>query len=223
MMWRTVNDVMTKAVVSAYRDASFDEIVRVMIERGITAVPVIDEDHHVVGVVSESDLLSAQGGKRHWPDRPGDRPPRTPTDAMNAGGLMSTPAITAHPDTTITQAARLLDQHRIKRLPVVDDENRLIGIVSLRDLLRVFTRTDEDIRDEILHEIFARLLPADLAAVSVRVSHGVVTLGGTLRHRILIPIAVRLVAGTDGVIGVIDELTYTNDDTTEAARPSPRG
>jgi CBS-domain-containing membrane protein len=173
MTRRTVNDVMTRAVAGAYRGASFKEIVQVMIERGITAMPVIEDDHRVAGVVSESDLLAEQ----------------------------------AH-----------IDQHQIKRLPVVDEENRLVGIVSRRDLLRVFTRTDEEIRDEILQEVFARLLPVDAAAVSVRVSHGVVTLTGTLLRRSLIPIAVRLTAATDGVVSVINELNYADDDCTKAAR-----
>jgi CBS domain-containing protein len=138
---------------------------------------------------------------------------------MTAEELMTTPAITIRPEATIVQAARLLAQHHIKRLPVVDDENRLVGIVSRRDLLRVFVRTDEEIRDEILGEVFARLLPTASATVSVRVSHGVVTLTGTLRQKSLIPVAVRLTAATDGVVSVIDELSEAADEPAEATHP----
>ncbi|WP_329249032.1 CBS domain-containing protein [Actinoallomurus sp. NBC_01490] len=206
MRRRTVKDVMTKAVVSAYRGACFKDIVQVMIKRGITAMPVIDEGHRVAGVVSESDLLAKEehknGGKRRRLGRRRDRS-WAKAQALTAEDLMSSPAITVHPEATIVEAARLLDAHRIKRMPVTDDQNRLVGIVSRRDLLSVFTRTDEEIRDEVRHEVFAL---ADPTQVSVYVRHGVVTLGGTMRQKDLIPIVVRLAAATDGVVGVIDEL-----------------
>lgn len=205
MRRQTVNDVMTRAVVSAYRGASFKDIVQVMIKRGITAMPVIDEGHRVAGVISESDLLAKQqrGGRRHWFGGRRDRS-WAKAEALTAEDLMTTPAITVRPEATIVEAARLLDRHRIKRLPVTDEENRLIGIVSRRDLLSVFTRTDEEIRDEVRHEVFAL---ADPTAVSVHVSHGVVTLTGTMRQKELIPVVVRLAAATDGVVSVVDELT----------------
>jgi CBS domain-containing protein len=208
MRRRTVNDVMTKAVVSAYRGACFKDLVQVMIKRGITAMPVIDEGHRVAGVVSESDLLAKEeykgGGKRRWFGRRRARRSWAKAQALTAEDLMTTPAITVRPEATIVEAARRFDEHRIKRMPVTDDENRLVGIVSRRDLLSVFTRTDEEIRDEVRHEVFAL---ADPTEVSVYVRHGVVTLGGTMRQRELIPIVVRLAAATDGVVGVIDGLS----------------
>ncbi|GAB3979422.1 CBS domain-containing protein [Actinoallomurus acanthiterrae] len=217
---------MTTAVVSAYRGASFKDIAQIMIERGITALPVIDDDRRVIGVVSESDLLAKE---EHREDEPWTRPERrherlfrAKAQAVTAEELMTTPAITIRPEATVVQTARLLDQHGIKRLPVVDDQNHLLGIISRRDLLRVFTRPDEEIREEIRQEVFARLLPADPDAVSVRVSHGIVTLTGALERKSLIPIAVRLTATTDGVVSVIDELDYADDDTTEAAHRVPR-
>jgi CBS domain-containing protein len=191
-----------------------------IVERGVTAVPVIDQGHRVAGVVSESDLLAKEEHKesvtRRRLHRHRDRFSRAKAGAMTAEGLMTKPAITIRPEATIVQAARLLAQHRIKRLPVVDDENRLIGIVSRRDLLQVFVRTDEEVRDEIRHEIFARLLPAASATVSVHVDHGVVTLTGTLRQRSLIPVAVRLAAATDGVVSVINELSEAADERAQA-------
>jgi CBS domain-containing protein len=216
MRLRTVRDVMTKSVVSAYRNASFDEIVRVMIERDVSGMPVIDEGHHVVGVIAEPDLLArtrSTDDQRHrrWTSLLAGRPPQAVSLTTSSGELMKTPVITVSPEATIVRAARLLDSHRIKRLPVVDEDGRLVGIITLRDLLRVFTRSDAEIREEIFREVFARLLAVDPAAVSVRVSDGVVTLSGTLPYRGMIPIAVRLSAATDGVVGVIDELTYTDD------------
>jgi CBS domain-containing protein len=207
---------MTKSVVSAYPSASFDEIIRVMIERDISGMPVIDEGHHVVGVIAEPDLLaktrSTDDRRRgRWTSLLAGRPPQPAPPTMKAGELMTSPAITVSPEATIVCAARLLDSHRIKRLPVVDEDERLVGIITLRDLLRVFVRSDTEIREEIFREVFVRLLAVDRAAVSVRVSDGVVTLSGTLPRRGLIPIAVRLSAATDGVVSVIDELTYADD------------
>ena len=206
MRRRTVKDVMTKGVVSAYRGACFKDLVQVMIKRGITAMPVIDEGHRVAGVVSESDLLAKEeygsGRKRR---RFGRRRGRSlaKAQALTAEELMFALAFSVCPEATIVEAARMLDEHHVKRLPVTDDENRLIGIVSRRDLLSVFTRTDEEIRDEVRHEVFAL---ADPTEVSVYVRHGVVTLSGAMRQRDLIPIVVRLAAATDGVVGVIDGL-----------------
>ncbi len=218
----TVGEVMTRSVVSAYPDAPFKEVARVMIERGITALPVIDEDHYVIGVVSESDLLARESfaGERrsHWPRRGGGGRVKARASGTTAGELMTTPTVSVRPETTIVRAARLLDQHRIKRLPVIDAEGRLLGIVSRRDLLRVFTRTDAEIRDEILREVFTRLLSADPAAVSVRVNGGVVTLTGTLQQKNLIPIAVRLAAATEGVVSVIDQLSHADEVHKKASR-----
>lgn len=216
MRRRTVNEVMTRAVVSAYRGACFKDIVQVMIKRGITAVPVIDEGHRVAGVVSESDLLAKEerkgGGKLRWFGRRRGRSWWAKAQALTAEELMTTPAITVHPEAPIVEAARLLEQHRIKRMPVTDDENRLIGIVSRRDLLSVFTRTDEEIRAEVRHAVFAL---ADPTEVSVDVNHGVVALAGTMRERDLIPIVVRLAAATDGVVSVVDELRSRDEASAE--------
>ncbi|WP_285571879.1 CBS domain-containing protein [Actinoallomurus iriomotensis] len=210
---------MTKSVVSAYPDAPFHEIVHVMIERGITALPVIDEEYRVLGFVSESDLLAKEAVEAR-PRRLGLRR-RRGGRATKAADLMTTPAVSVRPETTIVRAAQLLDRRGIKRLPVVDDQGRLVGIVSRRDLLHVFARTDEEIREEVLQQVFARLLLADPAAVSVRVRNGVVTLSGTLPQENLISIAVRLTAAVDGVVGVIDEMGHAEEDRAGATRPSP--
>ncbi|MBC6463002.1 CBS domain-containing protein [Actinomadura sp. HBU206391] len=226
MRRKTVQDVMTRAVVAAYQHTSFKNIAQIMIQRGITALPVICDGRKVIGVVSEADLLTKEqhkdDEKRPWLESRHDRLSRAKARAVTAEELMTTPAITIRPDTTIAQAARLLDRHRIKRLPVVDDQNVLLGIVSRRDLLRVFARPDEEIREEIIQEVLTRLLMADPEAVSINVSNGIVTLGGTLEQRSLIPIVTRLIAATEGVVDVIDELGYVDDDTTEAAHRVPR-
>lgn len=125
---------------------------------------------------------------------------------------MSTPAITVHPEQPVPDAARVMERHGIERLPVVDEEDRLIGIATRRDLLRVFLRTDEDIRREVTDEILVAApgLPPDAVVVSVR--DGLVTLEGRLEHRTDIAHAVRSTWQVDGVVGVFSGLTFRLDD-----------
>ncbi|MGW0968145.1 CBS domain-containing protein [Streptomyces sp. NPDC002516] len=137
--------------------------------------------------------------------------------------LMSTPAITVHPEQRVADAARVMERHRVERLPVVDEEDRLIGIATRRDLLRVFLRTDEEIRREIADDVLGRALSLPPHSVIVSVGEGVVTLEGRLEHRSEIPEAIRLTWRVDGVVGVMNSLTFRLDDTRPAERhPSHR-
>ncbi len=194
----TVRDVMTKAVVTAYKGASFKDLAKVMTDRGLSALPVVGEGHRVIGVVSAADLLAAATEE----DRGGGR-----RGALTAGQLMSAPPITIGPDASIADAARTLYRHGVRRLPVVDDRAFLIGIVSRRDLVRVFTRGDDEIRADVREEIVDRLLRAGPETISVRVDQGVVTLIGHVAEPRLMSIAVRRTAAIDGVVAVIDRLT----------------
>jgi CBS domain-containing protein len=223
MARRTVRDVMTTAVVSAYEAATFKDIAKMMTERGLSALPVVGEGHRVIGVVSEADLLARaehadRGLGRLTPlARPtrlallarGRRGRRTRASAhaLTAGELMSAPPITVAPDASIADAARIMHTQGVKRLPVADEHGYLLGIVSRRDLLRVFTRADDEIRSEIDAEVVGRLLRASRETVSVDVTNGVVTLTGEVRRQDLIPPAVRRAAATDGVVDVVDRLT----------------
>lgn len=188
---------------NAYGGASFKNIAQVMIERGVTAMPVIDKEHHVIGVVSESDLLIKEEQER----RPRRRS-RAKARARTAEELMTSPAITVSPETGVVRAARLLDRHRVKRLPVIDPAGRLVGIVSRRDLLRVFTRPDDDIRDEITEEIFEYLLRTNPGRVTVEVNDGIATLNGRLERRLVRPATA---ATVDGVVDVVDRLNNDQD------------
>ncbi|MGI8335806.1 CBS domain-containing protein [Actinomadura scrupuli] len=227
MRRRTVRDVMTTAVVSAYEDADFKDIVTMMAKRGISALPVIGDEHRVIGVVSEADLLAKEEHKqdddrRRLLESRHDRLSRAKAQGSTAGEIMSAPAITVRPGTTVVEAARMLDRHRVKRLPVVDEQMRLVGIVSRRDLLRVFIRPDKEIRKEIVEEVFKRLLWIDPEAdgLTVTVDKGVVTLTGELEVDSLIPLAIRMTAATDGVVDVIGRLTSPED--AGSARPPLR-
>ncbi|MER6084916.1 CBS domain-containing protein [Streptomyces sp. NPDC001833] len=198
-----VRDVMTRTVAAVGRRAPFKEIVRLMRDRQVSALPVIEGAGRVVGVVSEADLL-ANEELRDDPDaaylqlrQPVDV---AKADALTAGDLMSLPAITVRPDATLSEAAGTMAREGVKRLPVVDEAGLLTGIVSRGDLLNVFLRGDAEIADEVRREIGSYLAPP--SAVRVEVSDGVVTLAGRIHDTALVPVAARLVRTVEGVVDV---------------------
>ncbi|MFF2363130.1 CBS domain-containing protein [Streptomyces sp. NPDC058122] len=233
-----VGQVMTSEVVEAHPRMSFKDVARLLDRYGISGLPVVDDDDKVVGVISETDLLRLQavrsgGGPDRrrlppsprralpWRHRPGRAARRVTAGvggvrATTVEQLMSTPAITVHPEQRVADAARVMERHRVERLPVVDEEDRLIGIATRRDLLRVFLRTDEEIRREVADDVLGRALSLPPHAVSVSVGDGVVTLEGRLEHRSEIPEAIRLTWRVDGVVGVMNGLVFRVDDTRPA-------
>ncbi|MEV4331716.1 CBS domain-containing protein [Streptomyces sp. NPDC049597] len=198
MRHRCVADLMTPEAVSVQRGTVFKEIARLLDEFGITAVPVIDDDGRPVGVVSEADLL-----RRHT----------SGTGSDTAEGLMTSPAVVARPEWSAVEAARVMEDRHIKRLPVVDGSGRLIGVVSRSDLLQLFLRRDRAIQEEIVEDVLGGTLGVSPAAVTVQVDQGRVTLSGTLDRKSLVRVVVRLCQSVDGVVDVVDHLSYTDDDT----------
>ena len=221
----TVETVMTTDVVAVPPDAPFKDVVATLAAHDISGVPVVDGTGRVLGVVTEADLLRKEAAAR-----PGERArrPRTKRErldqvrarALTAGDAMNVPAITTTPDTPVAEAARTLCRHDVKRLPVVDSAGRLVGVVSRADLLRVFLRPDDRIRDEVIHEIVVRSLWLDPAEVDAEVRDGVVTLRGRVPLASLVPIAERLTASVDGVVRVVNLLDYDEDDTARRRRRS---
>ena len=210
--WRTrMRDVMTTSVVTVDRITPYKEIAALLAEHRISGVPVLSMGRKVTGIVSEADLLAARAGHitvtgrrvLSWPSG------RKRHQGLTAAQLMTSPAITIYPDASVAAAARLMNAHRIRRLPVVNPEGRLMGIVSRRDLLSVFLRPDEQIAREV-RDIFAELLPdGERADISVTVHNGLVTLTGhpaAAGERDLLPIAVRLAWDVEGVVDVIDRV-----------------
>jgi CBS domain-containing protein len=201
-----VRDVMTTSVVTVDRLTPYKDIVRLLTEHRVSGAPVLSMGRHVVGVVSEADLLTEEDktarDRMANPGRFRRRPPRH--WALTAGELMTSPAITIHPDATIPGAARTMNAHHIRRLPVVDEDGRLIGVVSRRDLLGVFLRPDADIAREI-RQIFDEVLHDDPASVTTTVKNGVVVLtGGLAAEPGMVAIATRLAWSVDGVVDVVD-------------------
>ncbi|MEV0397301.1 CBS domain-containing protein [Polymorphospora rubra] len=203
-----VRDVMTTDVIAVVEDAGYRRMVEAVAGRRVSGVPVVDLDRRVVGVVSETDLLHrvGPGARSRWPWS-GRR--RVPIEAATARDLMTAPAVTAYGDTTLVDAARRMDRERVRRLPVVDDLGRLVGIVTRGDLLRVHLRPDDEIRAEVVAEVLHRILA--VRDVRVEVRDGVVTLDGPVRRRTTAAYAVRLAGQVSGVVRVVDRLHEVPD------------
>ncbi len=227
MSHQKVRNVMTTDVATVVKGTPFKDVATVMARRDVSAVPVVDAARHVLGVVSEADLLVKQGTQEiEWTRSPRSwwrrRRDRRRAEATTAGTLMSAPAVTVTEDTTVAGAARTLTEHRVKRAPVVDDDGRLVGIVSRKDLLTVFLRADEDIRAEIVRRVFEGGIgiPVSPGTVTVDVSDGRATLAGQLDLRSQLPLVEQMTRHIDGVVDVVVSMSYRHDDT-RAPRPDP--
>ncbi|MEV6358227.1 CBS domain-containing protein [Streptomyces hydrogenans] len=206
----TVADVMTRKVVAVRPDTSFKEIVAAMERWKVTALPVLEGEGRVVGVVSEADLLLKEEFHDRRPgmiDRLRRRDATTKAASDRAAELMTTPAVTVPPEASLSRAARLMAVRRVRRLPVVDADGTIRGVVSRSDLLKVFLRPDEELADEVRREVVGHLFPLSRDRVEVHVEAGVVTLTGDVRDSTLIPLAERLARAVEGVVDVRCGLT----------------
>lgn len=215
MQHRTVFEVMTHDVVTAAPETPFKEIARLFADHDVSAVPVVDADRRLLGVVSEADLLRSTA---ELPDLEGrwagvrllSRERGLP-DAETAGQLMTSPAVTAQPTWNLVETARTMHRKGVKRLPVTDETGRLVGIISRSDLLRPFLRSDTAIRDEIEHDVLAGTLRLAPETIRVTVDDGVVRLTGRVAERADIRVIVRLCRSVDGVVALHESIEYAYD------------
>jgi len=213
---RRVSEVMTTSVVTVDRITPFQEIDRLLTQHRISGLPVLMMGREVAGIVTEADLLAAEDETSRHARMAGSAGRRRrlrkqpPHVSLTAGSLMTAPAITISPDATIPAAARLMNTHHLRRLPVVDEEGKLAGIVSRRDLLSVFLRPDADLIHDV-RQVLNELPIIDPEQVIVTVRYGVVTLTGTIdaepdQDQDVIPLALRLIWDIDGVVDVVNML-----------------
>jgi CBS domain-containing protein len=211
-----VRDLMTTEPITTTPDAPLKEAARQMVEKGISGLPVL-RDGRLVGMVTEGDFLRQEANR--------DQPYRlsllealfgsgsgTAPAVETVGEVMTEPVITITADATISEAARIMSQRRVKRLPVVDDEGVLIGVISRADVVNAFTKPDEVIEDEVREDIIRRLLFLDPATVTVSVHEGVVTLSGELENRTEAHLLEELTRRIAGVVRVVSNLTFQVDD-----------
>jgi CBS domain-containing protein len=222
--WR-VQDVMTTEVIIAPEHASIAEIVTLLTDRHITAVPLTDKFDVVLGVVSWTDLRDKINVGAPEDSRPGwwDRS-APPSSAQwpegTAAAVMSAPALTIGADTSLSAAARVMYRRGVGRLLVVDRDNRLHGIVTRSDLLKVYSRLDAVIRDEV-RRVLLDTLRIRPGTVQATVEEGVVTLTGRTERRTTAVAAARLTEAVPGVTDVVNRLAFDVDDTIATA-PAPR-
>ncbi|MGW8355579.1 CBS domain-containing protein [Streptomyces wedmorensis] len=195
----TVSDVMSHTAIAIGRDAPYKEIVALMDRWQVSALPVLEGEGRVIGVVSEADLLLKEEFRTDEP-RPDEFAAASKAGAVRAGELMSSPAVTVHPDATLAEAARIMATRRVKRLPVVDGVGMLEGVVSRSDLLKVFLRTDPEIEEDIRDSVLGR--SAASAGLDVTVVEGVATIRGALPDRSLVPLVARAARAVEGLVDV---------------------
>lgn len=223
MKHRTVASVMTAAekVVTVRPGTPYKVIARILTEREISALPVLGEGGCVLGIVSEADLLSKESRSQqpaptHPPLTPAQARARHKAEAATALELMTTPVVTITPDEDVSEAARRMEAHRVKRLPVLGADRSLVGIVSRRDILRIFLRTDEELLDDV-HALLVDDFWIAPEGWDVQVTNGTVQLTGRMENRSTVRVAENAVRRIDGVVAVESDLTYEFDDT--AAKP----
>lgn len=213
-----IRDVMTADVITVGPETSLHEVARLLSERRISGLPVVDTQGRLIGVVSEADVLVKELGHpeprhplewllgdRHEAEEMRRRAARTAREAMTS------PAIGIQPDRPLRIAADLMVKHRINRLPVIDD-GRLVGIVTRADLVRAYLHLDEEIARTIRDEILAHTMWLDPSAFGIEVHEGLVKISGTVDRRSTARILQKLIGLVDGVAGVESHLAWRLDD-----------
>ena len=215
---------MTSRVHVASPQTPFKLLVRLIEENRVSAIPIVDQHGIPIGIVSGADLLLKE--RRRELESAGDlfhlrehRRQRSKAEGTVASEVMTSPAITVASDTSLGEAARLMHDKNVRRLVVVDTGGRIAGIVSRSDLLQVFLCTDEDLRVEIVGTLIPALLLSSPESVGVDVRLNMVTLWGEVDRKTDVEILTRSTRELDGVVGVIDQLTYRWDDTGAVATP----
>jgi CBS domain-containing protein len=208
-----VRDVMTEHVFTVTPATPLKVVATRMLEYGVSGLPVLADDEMVVGVVSETDVLYKERtapdrkGVVEWLVHYGDDPPLAKLDARTAGDAMTTPAVTIASGRSIEDAATLMLDLRIDRLPVVDS-GQLVGIVTRSDLVRAFIRSDDDIAQEIREQGLLKRFWMGPSSVTVEVDQGNVLVEGRVDTQALAESIVAYIERIPGVVSVESTLTW---------------
>jgi CBS domain-containing protein len=226
----TVGDVMTTSVISVQAATPLKEVARLLVEHGISGVPVVDDDGQPVGVVSETDFLLKGAGvegiahrrfTRFLGESDGTRRQQAKVAATTAGTAMTSPPVTIGKNAPIGIAARVMTERSVNRLLVVDDE-RLVGIVTRADVVRAYIRSDLELAETIREEVLHRLLWLDPSTFVVGVKDGVATVTGHVEQRSTAAMVETAIAMVPGIVDVHASVSWSLDDTKVApARIDP--
>jgi CBS domain-containing protein len=217
---RTVQDVMTRAVITVDPAMPIREVARLLVDHGVSGLPVVDASGVVVGVISEGDLLvKEQGheGVRHRPlarvfgESRETREAVAKVEARTAGDAMSKPPITIDAWRPVQAAADVMVQKKVNRLPVLD-KGALVGIVTRADLVRAFVRSDDQLAETVRSEVLLRALWLNPVNFDVVVTDGVVHVKGRVERRSTAEMLPRFVEMVPGVVAVETHLDWTVDD-----------
>ena len=180
-----VRDMMTAAnrVVAVSPTTTLKRVAELMVEHAISGLPVVDADHRVLGVVSEGDIVTGEsagtGGEAMIARARALADPSASAIPGTAGEAMSAPAVTITPNESLMAAAHRIADRGVNRLPVVDEDGRLVGIVARADIVKVFARPDDDVADRV-RDVLDRSLGLGPDAVQVAVDGGEVLLSGAV-------------------------------------------
>lgn len=216
----TVRDAMTTHVVTVGPDAQLKDVARILIDAGISGLPVVDDRGAVLGVVSEADfLIKGQGAQavRHRRlarligESEATREQLAKLAARTAGEAMTGPAITIEPGRLLQQAAAVMTEHQVNRLPVAED-GRLVGIITRADLVRAYLRSDAELARVIREDVLLRVLWLDPAGFDVDVTNGVARVRGHVERRSTAAIVEETISMVPGIVTVATDIRWTVDD-----------
>ena len=213
----TVRDVMSTHVIAVRQTAGYKEMAAMLHDQRVSAFPVVDDDNKVIGVVSETDLLTKEALEGTVPSTlqgPTRQRVQSQVNAVTAADLMTKPAVTIGPDRPVTDAARLMFDRRVKRLPVVSDDGTLIGIVTRSDVLSVYSRPDTDIQRRVIQDLVLGTFIGTPDRFAVTVKDGIVTIEGTPETAQVGLDLIDAVRHMEGVVAVRDRLSYPTDSAT---------
>ena len=197
-----VVDLMTTEVIVVSRDTGLREAARLMFRNRVSGLPITEQDGTLIGIIMEADFLRLEVERQE-----GAR-----DQVVTVGEVMSIGVVTVRPEMEIYEAAKIMAVQEVKRLPVVDADNRLLGVISRADIVSIFTRPDDVIEDEIREDLLRRVLFIDPDDLGVSVTNGVVALSGEVGTRAEASMLEELTNRLDGVFGVETNLTWLHAD-----------
>jgi len=208
-----VLDIMTIDVITTTPSTYLKEAARVMVGAGVSGLPVVDESGTLVGIITEADFLEREADRSQRRLLSAMIEERGPiVDAETVGEVMTRDPVVIFPEATVTEAARVMAHHHVKRLPVVDSSGALVGIISRADVVAVFTRPDDVIEDEIREDIVKRVLLLEANSLDVDVANGVVTISGTAPTATDARLLEALIRRIDGVVRLESHVAFDVDD-----------